>query len=110
VEDGTIIISFMHALKGHFEKGYYNIALHVMAEAYKYKYIREEIVWPEDIWDRLESISSISRDQIDAYIGLPVNDPWPVAVHHQLMYRDAEINEVLDILPQFRKRPVSAGR
>jgi hypothetical protein len=104
VEDGTIVISFMHVLKGHFEKGYYNIALHVMAEAYKHKYIKEPISWHPDIWDHLETISSISRDKIEDYIGLPVNDPWPVAVHHQLMYRDAEIAEVFQVLPQFIKR------
>jgi len=31
VEDGTMIISVPHVIKGHLEKGYYNIALHMMA-------------------------------------------------------------------------------
>jgi hypothetical protein len=42
----------------------------------------------------LENISSISRDQIDAYIGLPVHDPWPVAVHHQYVYRGVDLETV----------------
>lgn len=102
-EDGTIVLSFPHVLKGHFEKGYYNIALHTMAEAYQKQYINEKIEWHRDIWDQLEGISGMTRDKIEAYIGLPVNDPWPVAVHHQLTFRDAVIEEVLHILPQFRK-------
>lgn len=100
-EDGTLIISVPHLIKGHMEKGYYNIALHAIAEAYATCYIKEPITWPDDIWDQLEAISSIPKDRIDAYIGLPLTDPWPVAVHHQLTYRDTKIPEVLQHLPQF---------
>ena len=98
-EDGTIIISVPHLLKGHLEKGYYNIGLHVMAEAFAHEYLKENIQWPEDIWNQLESISNISRDALEAYIGLPVNDPWPVAVHHQVTYVHPNIKEVLHFLP-----------
>lgn len=102
-EDGTVIISVPHLLKGHMEKGMYNIGLHTMAESYAACYLREKITWPEDIWDQLEAISSIPKSKIDAYIGLPVDDPWPVAVHHQVMYRKANIPEVTQHLPQLMK-------
>jgi hypothetical protein len=100
-EDGTIIISVPHLIKGHMEKGYYNIGLHAIAEAYASCYIKEKMEWPEDIWDQLETISNIPKEKIEAYIGLPLQDPWPVAVHHQLMYRDTSIPEVISQLPQF---------
>lgn len=100
--DGTLIISVPHLIKGHMEKGYYNIALHTMAEAYAQCFMKSKPAWPGDIWERLEAISSISREKIEAYIGLPVRDPWPVAVHHQLTYTDAHIPEVIRVLPIFK--------
>lgn len=102
-EDGTMIISVLHLIKGHMEKGMYNIALHAMAEAYAACYIPEQITWPDDIWHQLETISTIPKEKIEAYIGLPLSDPWPVAVHHQLMYRNGNIPEVLNHLPQLLK-------
>ncbi len=99
-EDGTIIVSVPHLLKGHFEKGYYNIALHTMAEAYQTWYLHSSMAWEENSWNQLEAISHISRDRIEAYIGIPVEDPWPVAVHHQLMYAGTSIPEVEAQLPQ----------
>lgn len=98
-QDGTIIISVPHLIKGHMEKGMYNIALHAMAESYAFCYIREEIQWPDNIWEQLEEISSISKERIEAYIGLKVLDPWPVAVHHQVTYAGASIPEVLQRIP-----------
>ena len=106
-EDGTIIISVGHLLKGHFEKGYYNIALHAMAEAYQRCYLPSSPAWEESIWNQLEMISHISRDQIEAYIGVPVEDPWPVAVHHQFMYAGTSIRQVMERLPQ--SAPPSPG-
>jgi hypothetical protein len=100
-EDGTLIISVPHLLKGHLEKGYYNIALHLMAEAYYQLYIKEPVQWDIDIWDQLEKKSGISKESIDNYIGIPVTNPWPVAVHHQLMFLDVHIPEVISRLPQF---------
>ena len=99
-EDGTLIISVPHLIRGHMEKGLYNVALHAMAQAYAICYIKEPIQWPDDIWDQLEAISSIPRDRIEAYIGLPLDDPWPVAVHHQVTYAGAAIPEVQQKLPQ----------
>ncbi len=99
-EDGTLIISVPHLMKGHLEKGYYNIGLHLIAEAYQQLYIKERIEWNDDIWKTLEEISTIPKTSIDDYIGLPVTNPWPVAVHHQLMYQGSRIEEVLHYLPQ----------
>ncbi|MEO5907115.1 MAG: zinc-dependent peptidase, partial [Saprospiraceae bacterium] len=103
-KDGTIIISVPHLLKGHLEKGYYNLALHAMADAFYMQYLNHPIAWPDNIWLRLEGISGISREKLEDYIGLPLSDPWPVAVHHQLTYADADIPEVLEHFPQFRNK------
>lgn len=103
-EDGTMIVSVAHVIKGHMERGYYNIALHVMAEAFASCYIKEAIQWPDDIWEQLETISSISKEKIESYIGLLLTDPWPVAVHHQVTYRGTVIPEVLEKMPQFMER------
>ncbi len=105
LEDGTMIISVPHVIKGHLEKGYYNLALHMMAEAYQKIYLKKDIPWPESIWTRLENISSIPRHSIDAYIGLPVSSPWPVAVHHQYVYAGAGIEEVIKEIPQLNTYP-----
>ena len=102
MEDGTMIVSVPHLIKGHLEKGYYNIALHLMAEAYQKIYLKKNITWSPSTWSDLENMSSISRDQIDAYIGLPVDDPWPVAVHHQYVYRGTDLEAVVSELPQLR--------
>lgn len=99
--DGTLILSVPHLLKGHLEKGYYNIALHSIAEAYAEKYIHQRIEWPDDIWQQLEEISSISKEKLEDYLGLQLTDPWPVAVHHQIMYKGSYVPEVLKMLPQF---------
>ena len=101
-KDGTIIISVPDLLKGHLEKGYYNIALHTMAIAFREVYHKEQITWPEDIWDKLESISGISRERIEKYIGLALEDPWPVAVHHQVTYAHSQLPEVTAVLPQLQ--------
>lgn len=99
-EDGTMIISVQHLIKGHMEKGYYNIGLHAIAQAYAVSYPSEAIQWPPDIWDQLETISTIPKDRIEAYLGLPITDPWPVAVHHQVTYRNIAIPEVQQKFPQ----------
>lgn len=98
--DGTIILSFPHVLKGHFEKGFYNVALHSMAEAYQKSFMHDQVQWDDHIWEELEAMSSISKDQIESYIGLPVTDPWPVAVHHQFTYLGVRIKQVLERIPQ----------
>jgi hypothetical protein len=106
IEDGVLIISVPHLLMGHMEKGYYNIALHLMAEAFDHVYNKETVQWQEDIWDSLEKISGIPKTAIDDYIGIPVTNPWPVAVHHQLTYRDIQISEVIQRLPQFASESI----
>lgn len=100
-EDGTIIISVPHVIRGHMEKGIYNLALHAAAVAYQRAYSLEPVSWPEEIWDQLEAVSSIPKSRMEAYLGLPVDDPWPVAVHHQVTYTGTHIPEVLKVFPQF---------
>lgn len=101
--DGTLIFSLPHLILGHGTPGYYNIALHLVAEAYRHCYPVSESAWPEDIWTSLEQISGISKDKLEAYLGVPLADPWPVAVHHQVMYPDAMIPRIIAQFPQLSK-------
>jgi hypothetical protein len=98
-QDGTIIISVPHLIRGHMEKGVYNVGIHAIAEAYAHCYLREEITWSPGIWEKLEAISTIPRDSIESYIGLKQLDPWAVAVHHQMTYSGAGISEVQERIP-----------
>ena len=98
-QDGTIIISVPHLIRGHMEKGVYNVGLHAIAEAYAHCYLTEEISWPDDIWHELEIISTIPRDSIESYIGLKQLDPWAVAVHHQATFAGVGISEVQERIP-----------
>lgn len=109
-EDGTIIISVPHMLKGHVENGYYNVGLHAIAECFYHTYIKKPILWTDDIWERLEKASGVTRSKIEAYIGLPISDPWPVAVHHQLIYKNAHISEVIQWIPQLSKENYEVPR
>lgn len=105
-EDGSLIISVPHLLKGHLEQGYYNIGLHLIAEAYQHCYLKHDIHWRDNVWESLEAISSISKEAIDHYIGLPVLNPWPVAVHHQVTYKEIHIPEVMQELPQLATQSI----
>lgn len=100
--DGTMIFSLPHLIKGHAVPGHYNIALHVMAAAYTQYYRADPVGWPDTIWDELEAISGYSRHALETYTGMPMDDPWPVAVHHQVMFPTARIQQVMDVLPQLR--------
>ena len=98
--DGTMIFSLPHLIKGHALPGHYNIALHVMAEAYAHYYRPAPVAWPDSIWDELESISGYSKSALETYTGVPMEDPWPVAVHHQVMFPHARIGQVVGVFPQ----------
>lgn len=102
-EDGTFIFSSPHMIKGFAEKGYYNTAIHALAEAYSSLYVSERMHWEETIWEDLEDMSGISKQALESYIGLELNDPWPVAVHHQVMFSGARIKNVEDELPYLAK-------
>lgn len=97
-QDGTLIISVPHLFKGHAEKGFYNIALHATALAYQNEYMDKDIVWPDDIWEKLEGASTISREAIEYYLGLPVTDPFPVCVHHMITYQ-MEVPQLEGVFP-----------
>lgn len=101
-DDGTMIFSLPHLIKGHAVPGHYNIALHAVAEAYAHLYPPASTDWPDTIWDELEAISGYSRHALETYTGMPMDDPWPVAVHHQVMFPQAVIGQVLGVFPQLR--------
>ena len=87
-EDGVFIFSIEQMMAGHLQPSkYYDITIHIMAEAYKKKYGAELLPkMSEVVWILLKMISNISKEKLEDFIGLPQDDPWPVAVHHYFIY------------------------
>lgn len=104
--DGTFILSLPHLIQGHGIPGYYNVGLHLMAEAYRHCYPFPEPEWPGDIWEQLEAVSGIDKQKLETYLGLPLADPWPVAVHHQVMFARADFPQVPRVFPQLGKAAI----
>lgn len=69
----------------------YNIGLHEYAKAFMLTWPHE--AWPdlqtEGIWDNLEAASRMPREHIESVVGLPVEDPLPVAIHHYFTFPEA---------------------
>ena len=105
LEDGTFIFAVQQAMHGHLKpKQYYNIFIHTFAEALKLKDGESiEIEQPEAIWKTLHQISNISKDKIEAFIGLPLNDPWPMIVHHYFVYPIHMKEKAPDLFDEVKK-------
>ena len=102
--DGTIILTVAHLTKSFMEPTrYYCTGLHAMAEAMQVKYpVKTELTYPADIWQKLESISTITRPQIEEFTGLQQEDPWPVAVHHWHIYQARFLRDAPDLAARLK--------
>lgn len=83
-EDGCLIFSAEHVIKGFMEEGqYFQVALYEYARAFQKSH--PEAGWPvfsETDWPLLETAGQVSKPQIENAIGLPDPNPLAVAVHH----------------------------
>lgn len=85
--DGTTILSLNHFMLGFKEpQNYYSTGLHCALEIYLSLNGTPDFDLPGDIWSRLESISTINREKLEAYTGMAQEDPWPVVLYHALVY------------------------
>ncbi len=67
---------------------WYNVALHEYAKAFILKYPVEG--WPgfdgENVWQKLEQVSGMSRAHVESVIGLAGVDALPAAIHHYIQF------------------------
>lgn len=88
-EDGCLLFSADQLMPAFLQPGQrYNIGLHEYARAFA-------ITWPEepfpafeapDVWEKLESVSRLTRDKIETTVGLAGVEALPVAIHHYFTY------------------------
>lgn len=104
--DGCLIFSAENLMQAFLQPGrMYNIGLHEFSKAYMLQYPSDE--WPElngeDVWERLETISGMSRAHVESMVGLAGLEPLPVAIHHFILFPVAferELPEVFEALKQ----------
>lgn len=84
-EDGVLIFSLPHVLEGFTKVGeIYNVVFHEQAKVFRECHPELELRLPEEdwVWEKLTTISGLSKATIEQTIGLPQSDPYPVSVHH----------------------------
>ncbi len=87
-DDGCLLFSAEHVLRGFTQPGWYNVALHEYARAFVRS--RPQEPYPdfeaESIWEKLAAASGMSRKQVESTIGIAGIEALPVAVHHYFMF------------------------
>lgn len=89
-EDGCLIFSAEHVLRGFMQPGWYNVALHEYAHAFVRSWPQE--VYPEldddIVWEKLTLVSGLTRQQVESSIGIAGIATLPVAIHHYFKFPD----------------------
>lgn len=103
--DGTLIYSSEQLSAGFFSPSmYYQTGLHAMAEAFQAKYLfPAEPVFPPDIWSALEEIGGRSKGDIEDFLGLAQEDPFPVIVHHWVAYNTRFNQRLPEVARELRR-------
>jgi len=84
-EDGCLIFSAEHVLRGFMQTGGYNVALHEYAHAFLRTWPQEAYPTVSDddiVWEKLALVSGLTRQQVEASIGIAGIAVLPVAIHH----------------------------
>ena len=72
-EDGVLLFSAEQLMRGFLDPiHFYDIGLHEFARVFRH--LHPEAAWPElpeDIWDKMETVSRMSRENICKWINLP---------------------------------------
>jgi Mlc titration factor MtfA (ptsG expression regulator) len=90
-EDGVILYAAEHLMLGFMQpKQYYNIALHELVKAFRVQYPNIEFPeLPDDIWEKMETVSGFSKEAIHRWINLEGLSPIPISIVHFFMYPQA---------------------
>lgn len=98
-EDGVLIFSAQHLIKGFFEPTqYYNVGLHEWARGFLLSY--PDLPWPsgaDSDWERLTQVSGFQKDALFAYINRPDVELLPAAMVHFFHFPEA----FREILPDY---------
>ena len=102
-EDGVVILSLEHVEKALFQRGlHYDVAWHAYAEAFikghpKISYPN----LPADIWERIETVSPQSKEQIHGTLGYKAVDALPVLINLYFNYGEKVRNEFPELVKDF---------
>ncbi|HMX41834.1 MAG TPA: zinc-dependent peptidase [Saprospiraceae bacterium] len=100
-EDGCLIFSAEHLMLGFLQAGArYHIGLHEYAYAYLSSWPdRPYPALPEEglLWEKLEAVSGLSRQQVEGSIGIAGLPVLPVAIHHYFIYPERFAAELPDV-------------
>jgi len=91
-EDGCLLFSAEQLMQAFMQPGVmYNIGLHEYAKAFVLTYPHETYpdLTADDTWDNLQAASRMSLEHIESVVGLPIEDPLPVAIHHYFTFPDS---------------------
>lgn len=82
VEDGVIMFSADHLMKGFFDpKKYFHTGLYEYARVFQYSYPNEAYPeFGEDVWAKIEQISGFKKEGLEEWIGLPKVDIYAICV------------------------------
>ncbi len=83
--DGCLMFSAEQVMRAFVEpQSLYNVGLHEYAKVFVLTY--PSFDWPlldqTDTWDKLETMSRMSRAHVESVIAIAGIDPLPVAIHH----------------------------
>lgn len=88
--DGCLLFSAEQLMVAFMEPGkWYNIGLHEYARVFKLAY--PNLPYPafagDDVWEKLQTVAGgLTRDLIEATVGLAGVDVLPVAIHHYFVF------------------------
>ncbi len=87
--DGCLLFSAEQVIQAFLQPAqWYNVALHEYAKAFVLTHPAEPYPdWSaDDTWDQLAAVSGMSREHVEAVIGLAGVEPLPVAIHHFFIF------------------------
>ncbi len=97
-EDGVLIFSIEQLFNAFLNPSkYYNIAYHEWAGAWLHTYGVAEAAGMKCLtWELLEKIAPYGKTEIEAWLGLPVEDLRQVTIHHYFVFPDRMKREAAD--------------
>lgn len=87
--DGCLLFAAEQVMTGFLQANqFYNVGLHEYAKAFVLTYPNESypVISASDIWEQLQLVSGLTREQVESLIGIAGVEPLPVAIHHYFVF------------------------